>query len=373
MAHAYAPGLTVAEYTLFRKERRLPLKGTVIVRKGDKVKALQNVARTELPGAVYPINMAHKLGIGANDVPDTMKVPLGGAVTKGQVIAHSSSFFGLFSASAPSPIDGTVESVSKVTGQVMLRAKPVPVELNAFMDGEVVEVIENEGVVVETWATFIQGIFGIGGEVHGPIKMLTNNPDTVLDASMIDDSCAGHIVVGGSLVTIDAINKALKVKALGIIAGGINDADLRELLGYDLGVAVTGNEDKGLTVIVTEGFGKIRMADRTFRLISTQNGRNASINGATQIRAGVMRPEIVIPVAHRGEASKSTKEAGAMVVGSQLRLIRDPYFGALAKVVSLPHALTVCETEAKVRVVEVELVNGERVTLPRANVELIED
>lgn len=373
MAHAYAPGLTVAEYTLFRKERRLPLKGTVVVRKGDRVKALQNVARTELPGAVYPVNMAHKLGIGAADVPDTMKIAMGGAVKKGEIIAHSSSFFGLFSSDAASPIDGTVESVSKVTGQVMLRAKPVPVELNAFIDGEVVEVIENEGVVVEAWATFIQGIFGIGGEAHGPLRIVTNNPDAVLDASMITEDCAGHIVVGGSLVTIEAINKALKVKALGVIAGGINDADLRELLGYDLGVAVTGNEDKGLTVIVTEGFGKIRMADRTFKLIASQNGRPASINGATQIRAGVMRPEIVIPVEHRGAAARHEHEPGAMDIGSQLRLIRDPYFGALAKVVSLPHALTVVETEAKVRVVEVELVNGERVILPRANVELIED
>lgn len=373
MAHAYAPGLTVTEYTRFRKERRLPLKGSVIVNKGDKVKALENVARTELPGAVYPVNMAHKLGISAGEVPAAMKVPMGGAVTRGQIIAHSTSFFGLFSSDAPSPIDGTVESVSKVTGQVMLRAKPVPVELNAFMDGEVVEVIPNEGVVVETWATFIQGIFGIGGEVHGPIKMLASSPDQVLEASLITPDCAGHIIVGGSLVTIDAINRALAVKALGVIAGGLNDADLRELLGYDLGVAVTGNEDKGLTVIVTEGFGKIRMADRTFRLISQQNGRNASINGATQIRAGVMRPEIVIPVEHRGEAQRHVKEAGAMEIGSQLRLIREPYFGALAKVVSLPHALTVVETEAKVRVVEVELGSGERVLLPRANVELIED
>ena len=198
MAPAYAPGLSVAEYTRFRKERRLPLKGTVIVKKGDRVTALQNVARTELPGAVYPVNMAHKLGIGAADVPDTMKVAMGGAVKKGEVIAHSSSFFGLFSASAQSPIDGTVESISKVTGQVMLRAKPVPVELNALVDGDVVEVIENEGVVVETWATFIQGIFGIGGECHGPIKMLTNNPDSVLDASMITGDCVGESVTGGS-------------------------------------------------------------------------------------------------------------------------------------------------------------------------------
>jgi hypothetical protein len=97
------------------------------------------------------------------------------------------------------------------------------------------------------------------------------------------------------------------------------------------------------------------------------------MNGATQIRAGVMRPEIVIPVEPRGDAHRTAHEPGAMDVGSQLRLIREPYFGALATVVSLPKDLTTVETEAKVRVVEVELGSGERVVLPRANVELIED
>lgn len=373
MAHAYAPGLFVTERTQYRKERRLPLKGSVIVGKGDRVKALQIVARTELPGAVYPINMAHKLGINAGDVPDTMQVPLGAKVAKGQLISKSSSFFGLFKSYAYSPIDGTVESISKVTGQVMLRALPVPVELNAFVDGTVVEVIENEGVVLETWATFIQGIFGIGGEAHGPLKLMARSPDDVLDSGDIGPECAGQIVVGGSLVTIAAIRKAIEVKALGVIAGGINDADLREFLGYDLGVAVTGNEDKGLTVIVTEGFGRIRMADRTFKLLSGHSGRNASINGATQIRAGVMRPEIVIPVEVAGRVDRAQKESGAMDVGSQLRLIREPYFGHLATVVSLPKELTTVETEAKVRVVEVQLPTGEKVLLPRANVELIED
>ena len=78
------------------------------------------------------------------------------------------------------------------------------------------------------------------------------------------------------------------------IAGGIDDHDLKEILGYDLGVAVTGTEQIGTTVIVTEGFGDIAMARRTFDLLRQHAGRDVSVNGATQIRAGVLRPEIVI-------------------------------------------------------------------------------
>ena len=63
MAHAYAPGLTVSESTMYRTERRLPLKGKVVVNKGDRVQATQVVARTELPGVVHPLNVASKLAM----------------------------------------------------------------------------------------------------------------------------------------------------------------------------------------------------------------------------------------------------------------------------------------------------------------------
>ena len=38
------------------------------------------------------------------------------------------------------------------------------------------------------------------------------------------------------------------------------------------------------------------MAERTFELLASREGEDAAVNGATQIRAGVMRPEIVVPL-----------------------------------------------------------------------------
>ena len=61
-----------------------------------------------------------------------------------------------------------------------------------------------------------------------------------------------------------------------------------------------------------------------------------------------------------------------MNVGSPLRVIRHPYFGKIGSVVSLPSALTLLESGSKARVVEIELEDGSKVIVPRANVELIE-
>ena len=154
--------------------------------------------------------------------------------------------------------------------------------------------------------------------------------------------------------------------------GGIHDSDLRALLGYELGVAITGSESLGLTLVVTEGFGEINMAARTFDLLKAQEGMMASINGATQIRAGVVRPEIIIPVEAREDMVGTGSTGDALDIGTPIRIIREPYFGRLGRVFALPVELQELETEAKVRVLEVELEDGNKVVLPRANVEIIE-
>ncbi|HCN19378.1 MAG TPA: hypothetical protein DIS73_03680, partial [Planctomycetia bacterium] len=89
----------------------------------------------------------------------------------------------------------------------------------------------------------------------------------------------GKILVGGSLVRLDALEKAVKTGVKGIVVGGIFDEDLKDLLGYDLGVAITGSEHVGLTLVVTEGFSGINMAQKTFELLKKNAGAKASISG----------------------------------------------------------------------------------------------
>ena len=374
MAHAYTPGLKVSRLTWIRKERRLPLKGTVRVEKGATVRAEDVVARTELPGNVVPINVAGMLSVPPEDLKHLMLKKEGDPVKKGEPIAMSKGFFGLFKSTVTAPTDGVIESISYITGQVILREPPVPVEVIAYIDGEVVEVIPEEGVVVQTKGSFIQGIFGIGGERIGTLRVAVNAPDEELTVDHIRPDDQDKVIVGGSFVTKAVLDRAVEVGACGIVVGGIDDANLREFLGYDIGVAITGNEQKGITLIITEGFGRIEMAHRTFDLLKSLDGKKASINGATQIRAGVIRPEVIVPL----ETDEEPREEGSelkegLVPGSLVRVIREPYFGQIGKVVSLPAELQEIETEARVRVLELELQDGRRVIIPRANVEIIEE
>jgi hypothetical protein len=376
MAHAYTPGLKVTDLMTIVKKRILPLKGQVVVKAGDIVNSDTVVARTELPGVVEPINVANLLGVPPQDVPEAMIKKIGDRVTEGEVIAKSKSFFGMFSASSKARISGVIENISAITGQVLLRGAPVPIEVKAYLNGKVTAIFEKEGVEVTTLGSFVQGIFGIGPETHGPVKMLSKTNKEILTEKEFDTSCKGCVVVGGSMITAAGLRKAIDVGAVGIVVGGFNDKDLRDFLGYDLGVAITGNEDKGVTLVVTEGFGEIMMAQKTFDLLKRHEGQEACINGATQIRAGVIRPEVVIPKTEMlnklGKESPDAAENMGLVIGSPVRIIRQPYFGRLGKVSDLPSKLMELESESKARVLEVEFEDGKRSIIPRANVEMIE-
>ncbi len=373
MAHAYTPGLRVTGWTKIQKERRLPLSGEVMVKKGDRVRAEQVVARTELPGNVQPIKAASILGQHQQDLLEYMTKKEGDRVAKGEIIATAKSFFGLFKTHCNSPCEGTVESISTVTGQVIIREPPIPVEVEAYIDGDVVEVIPNEGVVVEAEGAFIQGIFGIGGETHGVIHMAAASPAEELTEGHLEGDVRGKVLVGGSLVTQAVLRKACERGVRAIVVGGMDADDLRNFLGYDLGVAITGSEHLGITLVTTEGFGRMTMAGRTFDLLGRFEGQTCSVNGATQIRAGVMRPEIVVPQSKQhGAAEKSFSMSAGLQIGSPVRVIRAPHFGRLGEVTELPPELQVVESGAKVRILRVRFQDGTEDVIPRANVEMIE-
>jgi hypothetical protein len=394
MAKAFTPGLTVSARAVYRARRALPLEGEVRVKVGDRVEADTVVAQTFMEGDAFPMKVAGMLGAQPKDLPGLMLVKVGDAVRVGQPVARSKGIFGMMRTEAASTADGTVESVSDSTGMVIVRGPRQPIEVRAFVSGTVVEVLPREGAIVENAVALVQGIFGIGGEAHGPIAMACGSHEEELDADDIVPAMRGAVVVGGARMTAAAIARAREVGAAAIVSGGIDDQDLRDFLGHDIGVAVTGSERMGITLIVTEGFGSIAMAARTFALLASHAGRTASVNGATQIRAGVMRPEIVVPLGSDAAAgagggtgaagaagagapgaralAAGGATAGVLEVGTPVRVIRDPHFGVLGTVAALPERPAVLDSGSKARVLEVAVEGGARITVPRANVELIE-
>jgi len=374
MAHSYTPGLTVTEQAVIRRRRQLPLPGQVLVQVGDHVQANQPVARAELPGKVYPINLANQLGVAPDEIKEYLVKKEAESIQRDEILAESKPLIKWFKTEIRSPVTGTVESLSTVTGQVLLREPPRNLEVLGYVNGSVVEVQPKQGVTVETTCTLIQGIFGIGGETWGTVILAAKSPGDVLRPDQVTADMKGKIVVGGSFLPAETLTKAKELGLAGLVVGGIHDKDLRALLGYDLGVAITGTEQVGFTLILTEGFGTIPMAQKTFELLSAHTGEKASVSGPTQIRAGVIRPEIIIPKQAgpvRG-IGPTTPQREGIRMGDPVRIIRDPLFGKIGQVSALPSDLQKVPTESEVRVLEVKFPDGEVAVIPRANIEVIE-
>lgn len=378
MGTAFNPGLVVLKDTLIRRVRRLPIKGEVLVKPQEVVDPQTVVARAWLPGDLQTVKVNETLGIEPFEVEPLLKVKEGERVTKQQVLAETKIFFGLFTSRCHAPFDGTVEYYSKVTGHLGIRKAPTPIEVDAYLRGWVVEVSEGESATIQTRGALVQGIFGVGGERSGTLKCVANAADEELNQLAAEGDLRGTILVAGSLVTSEFLKQAAERGVVGVVVGGIIDRDLAVFVGRDLGVAVTGHEKIPLTLVMTEGFGKIAMALRTFEMLKSLEGRLASLNGTTQIRAGAVRPEIIVPSTDGPEGetvgkkpSPSKGSAWMLDEGTRVRMIRTPYFGLLGTVTGLPEEPRKIDTGSYTRVLVAQLDDGRTVTVPRANVEII--
>jgi hypothetical protein len=324
-----------------------------------------------MPGNLHTVRASQLLRVEPQELEGHMLKQLGATVEAGEVIAETKGLWGLFKSSLKAPLTGVLEEVSGVSGHVRIREKSRQIEVLAHVAGRVTDVIEREGAIIEARGALVQGIFGVGGERRGTLKVLVGGGGEALTPDVVRD-CAGAVIVGGATANAAAIRAAAEAGAVGLVVGAVRDDALREYLGYDIGVAITGQEDVPLTLVLTEGFGELAMAQRTWDLLSSLAGQLAAVDGATQIRAGVIRPEVVVTRVEGGAEVQAAPEQ-ALEEGSRVRVIRAPHFGALGRVTKLPVELTEIETESKVRVAMVRLDSGEEVRVPRANVEIIQD
>ena len=289
--------LQLFEDTVVRKERRLSTVGEVLVKPGDKVDYGTVVARGVVDNPdIRELKVYAALGISPDMVKNYMLKTTGEDVGKDEVVAIYRSFFGRSTKVARSPIDGRIESFSSVTGRAIIKGHPIRMEVKAHLPGEVMEVIEGEGAVVEARAAVLQGSFGLGGEATGELVFAVDSADMPLTSEEIKAGHQGKVVVGGSVVTVDALRAAAKNGVSALIVGGVDQKDLTEFLGYEIGVGVTGGEGFGFTLIITEGFGVNPMNEARFSLLEKHKGRLACVDGTTQIRSRIQRPEVVVPL-----------------------------------------------------------------------------
>jgi hypothetical protein len=326
----------------------------VLVNSGDRVDSTQVVGRTSLPTDFRIVAVARLLGVTTSEAEACLQVSLGDTVHRGDVLAKRG---GLIGRSIETPIDGILTAMGG--GRVLIEAQPAPFELHAYISGSILSVRESRTITIETVGALIEGAWGCGEESVGVLKSMTERPDEALHARAIDPSCHGSVLVTGTVMDREPLQRAENVEARGILTGG---------LAPDLVPAV---KELSIPTIVTEGLGELPMMGEAFNLLKEHEGREVSISGETKMRWNLKRPEIIIPLPNSKPPTNEKERSGELRPGARVRVIRMPHMGSVGTVREIPQYARRIATGARVRCAEVDIDGDDPILVPLTNLDIL--
>jgi len=343
-----------------RQERRLPFAGDVIARVGERVAATDVVAQADVADNHLLKDVARELGLPRDKVGAYIIKEEGELVESGEAIAVRKTFLG--QQTITSPVRGRVAIVAE--GRVLLVAL-TPLQLRAGVPGEVVNVIDHHGVVIELTGALLDGTWGNGREDTSVLRLLTDSATGVLQPAQLDLALRGAIVAAGRVEDASLFNKLQEIGARGLILASATAEQIPML------------QHLAFPVMVSEGFGVFGYCEPAFQILKTGNTREVWLNAQTADVRRNMRPHLVVPLPGAASQPPAMPLDGELLKeGKRVRIVRGPDFGRLGTVIGLSDRAMPLPNGVRSHVAAVTLdeTRGSRptVSVPFANLELLE-
>ncbi len=298
-------------------ERALPTPGAIRVKVGDIVRPFDIVADTLVNLQEQTVNLRTLFKIGKKSLDEYMRKREGEGFKRGDMIAESWGPLGFQRKQLLGPFDGVIQSVTRETGEMLLRTNPEKKTILAGAGGEVVQILDNRAVLLVIVAVQVSGVWAGGQTVEGELLTLSSF-DQPLELAKITPAVRGKIIIGGSFVSFEAIKKAIALGALGIITGGVN------VLPEDVFSA------DYFSLLVTEGFGSVPMLESTWRYLKSAEARTAILIPERNVLLVPENAPVCPADPHRPEGY-----FGPIAVGDRVQVFCWPYFGRVGKVTGL--------------------------------------
>ncbi len=348
-----APVLHVLPLTTIVRERTLPVAGKVNVHVNQRVNPTDVIAETTFAREHVLLDVARTFGISANAADKLLKVKEGDRLIQGALVAESG---GLIPRSIKAPRPGRVMVAGG--GQVLMEVGDTRIELRAGLPGVVTQVIGERGVVIRTAGALVQGVWGNGRIDNGLMVNLLEKPDDILTSARLDVSLRGSVILGGQVRDLDTLNIAAELPVRGLILSSMPSSLL------------TNAYQMRFPIMVTEGFGAIPMNSAAFKLLTTNNKREATVNAEHFDRYAGNRPEVIIPLPISTEPAEPNNYE-PFAVGQQVRMRRPPNAGMIGTIFSVRPGLSLLPSGLRAPAADVKLENGESVVVPLVNIEVV--
>jgi hypothetical protein len=348
-----APVTHILPLTHIRRARLLPENGRVMVRAGQKVNATDVVAESPQQSRHVLVDVRNGLRLNRKDALENyMDRQVGDRLQEGDVIGEAG---GLFKRIVRSPVDGVIVAITG--GRVLIEVPDAPYTLQAGITGVVTEIIPERGVIIDADGALVQGIWGNGIIDLGVLLSLIRSPEDSITRDRLDVSMRGAVVLAGCCESADVIQAAADLPLRGLILSSMSSD------------VIPAAKKAPFPIIVLEGFGNIPMGSAAFKLLTTSEKRDVSINAAVWDPFTGQRPEVLVTLPVDG---KIAPEVLTFKVGQTVRVQMPPYIGQIGTLTKILPGRSRLSNGLRVPAGEVKLENKVQVTLPLMNLDVLE-
>jgi len=345
----------VSKLSTIHRECLLPEEAIGVVRthEGAKVEVRDVVANGRILGYHHFIDAAKILGLrDKKAVEGLLLVKLNQIVESDTAIAGKRKDRGkrVFA-----PVQGAVIGIDD--GRIIMQETPKIVKVEAGVAGRVIQVYPDRGVAVEAVGAIVQGVWGNGRSIISPLRIEPEQDLRKIIKESLDIQYKGAVIVVYNPLNTDLIQLLEEGNINGVIAPSMP----AELIDRVL--------ESPMAIMLTEGFGASRMNGEVHSLLKEYDGYQVILDADLPGRWTSRRPEVVI---NRSidERPPGLNLNATVKSGLRVRITRQPHLGQIARVAELPNQPLVLPNGLRVMGARVELISGEFVNIPLANLEL---
>ncbi|NMC79184.1 MAG: hypothetical protein GYA59_07485, partial [Chloroflexi bacterium] len=261
----------------FRRARRLPAVGRVLVRPLQSVGATEVIAETYRHNPHVLIDVARALGVSRSRFSASwIECKVGEVVQKGDELARRS---GPFRRVVTAPTEGEIVAIHG--GQIILELRRSVYALPAGLPGIIAQIYPDQGALIESNGSLVQGVWGNRKVGFGMLSSLVRSPEDELTLDRLDVSLRGSVALAGHCRQAEVLQMAEQLPLRGLI--------LASMPARFIPLALELN----LPLILIEGFGRLPFNRVAYDLLTRHHGDDAAMNAQSWDPSRRQRPEIL--------------------------------------------------------------------------------
>ncbi len=331
---------TIAKRTTFEAMKQIESPVDGIIERIDSILGVIIIREIiERPDVPIILDIKEELDNSTKNFNEYILKKEGERVEYGQTVAgvRIMSYIPFYRKKVISPCAGKIIKIDYTNGKIFIQKDMPKTEMKAHYWGQIKKIIPQYGAEIEFAGYTLECAFGTGEITWG--KFVNNAAEM-----------EANIIFSDYLSPKD-ISRIIEHRPVGIVAGSL------DYEGVDL------LERHHITSIIIEGFGRLQVNKDYKSLLARSIGRNIILKASTQVRAGVIRPEIVIPSDE--EFYKGMKTKG------QFKIVWGKHYGKKGVLKGSPHYDEI-RSGTKTWLCDVLCDNNEEITVPYNNLHALE-